>query len=89
VYNENENVPTGTKALKGQSKMNDYFLRLLIRQRHAEILREVRAARLSRLNRPAASGRAAEMARTVRSFLMKFQKSVGPCAAPGEKRQPI
>jgi hypothetical protein len=89
VYDENENVPAGTNALGGLSKMNDYFLRLLIRQRHAEILREVRAARLSRLNRPAAGGRVAEVARTFRSFLMKFQKSVGPCAAPAEKRQPI
>ena len=69
--------------------MNDYFLRLLIRQRHAEILEEVRVSRLSRLNRPAANGRVAEMARTFHSFLVKFQKPAGPRAACTEERQPI
>ena len=29
--------------------MNDYFLRILIQQRHAQILAEVRAAQLSQL----------------------------------------
>ena len=32
--------------------MNDYFLRNMIRQRHEQILDEVSAARLSRLDRP-------------------------------------
>ena len=69
--------------------MNDYFLRLLVRQRHAEILEEVRVARLSRLNRPATNGRLAEMARAFRSLLMKFQKSAASCAASAKEGQPI
>jgi hypothetical protein len=69
--------------------MNDYFLRLLARQRHAEILEEVRVARLSRLNRPSTIGRLEGRARTIRSFLMKFQKSAGPSAGSLEERQPI
>ena len=32
--------------------MNDYFLRSMMRQRHEQILAEVRAARLSQLDRP-------------------------------------
>ena len=32
--------------------MNDYFLRILMKQRHAEIMAECRASRLSRLEQP-------------------------------------
>jgi len=32
--------------------MNDYFLRILMKQRHAEILAECSVSRLSRLERP-------------------------------------
>ena len=39
------------QGLKGHDGMNDFFLEILIRQRQAEILAEVRAAQLSRLGR--------------------------------------
>jgi len=32
--------------------MNDYFLKILIRQRHEEICTELKTARLSRMERP-------------------------------------
>ncbi len=68
--------------------MDDYFVRLLIRQRHAEILKEVRAARLSRLNRPAMNARKKGMMRMFRSFHLKLKKSAGPCVASPGGRQP-
>jgi len=67
--------------------MNDYFLRILIRQRHREILEEISAARLSCLNRPATNGRMEGMARILRSFLLKFKKPAGPVSASFEERQ--
>ena len=68
--------------------MNDYFLRLLARQRHTEMLEEARVARLSRLNRPAMSGRRERTLHMLRSFLLKFQKSAGTRVACPEERQP-
>jgi len=43
-------VPISIK-LKGHDGMNDYFLTILIRQRHEEILAEAMAAQLSQLRR--------------------------------------
>jgi len=46
--------------------MNDYFLKILMKQRHAQIVAEFRASRLSRLERPRMSHR---INRILRSFL--------------------
>jgi hypothetical protein len=89
MYNGIESDHAGTNALKGQSKMNEYFLRLLIRQRHEEIRKEIWGGRLSRLNRPGANGGVAEKARRFRSRLMKREKSMGPLAASLDERQAI
>ena len=48
--------------------MNDYFLRILMKQRHSEIMAECRASRLSRLERPRTTFGLSYMLRSILSI---------------------
>ena len=55
--------------------MNEYFLRSLIRQRHAQILAEVRATQPSQLARSRVT-RANRSIRLFRSFITRLKKTM-------------
>jgi len=63
---------TGKKVEK-DCIMNDYFLRILIRQRHEQILAEVRAARLLQPGRSRAT-RGNKSIRLLRSFFAQWKR---------------
>ena len=66
--------------------MNDYFFRILIQQRHAQILAEVRAAQLSRLGRSRVI-RGNKLIRLFHSFFARWKSPLvfRPPAADGRK----
>jgi hypothetical protein len=61
--------------LKGHDGMNDYFLRILIQEQHKDILAEVRAAQLSKLERSRFTP-GNKSIRRVSSFFSKCKSSV-------------
>ena len=67
--------------------MNDYLLRSMGRQRHEQILAEVRAARRAGLSGPRAAGTMRNIIRAIESFL-KLSKSPVVCNRPalGERK---
>ena len=54
--------------------MNEYFIRSLIRQRHEQILAEVRKSRLSQSDRPHMTGGLMKMSFVLCSFLMQRKR---------------
>ena len=58
--------------------MNDYFLRILIRQRHEEIFREFRAVRRQRRRRQACAGGVRENSRRRPWFFHREKKLLLP-----------
>ena len=56
--------------------MNDHFLRSMIRQRYAQILTEVKAAQLSRLDRPPVKSKFEMMISRFVSFLRQWTRSM-------------
>ena len=54
--------------------MNDYFLRILIRQRHAKIVEEFRAIQLSRRDRHHKAGGTKGIIRMFLSFLDQWKQ---------------
>jgi len=54
--------------------MNEYFIRSMTRQRHEQILAEVRRSRLSQLDRPRMTGGIKKMILGLCSFLMQRKR---------------
>ena len=57
--------------------MNDYLLRSMIRQRHAQIKAEIRSSQLSRLERPRMECRLKKMISRFGSYFRQLKNTVG------------